>query len=231
MLPMSMSDDEKPEQIAMFPMYSFVGTDWSFVTYNEVFGIFTNRATLVGPHNSWIEESKTDAPRLLDVKAQMLLTAKVTPQPTERTLFTIRTRRPDELKGWKRPSVSTALQQMHLDDYWKAKSPFHTIILKQIRDACCGDRACYVSLVGLRRTIEIAKPDDTKVIDPPIAIEICDEESEALVHHLGLVTEERNHKLLETDLGIQLPSGSRMIDESAKNLCWQAGSKVWHEGI
>jgi hypothetical protein len=120
---------------------------------------------------------------------------------------------------------------MQLEDYWKAKS-FHTVILKQIRDARCGDRACYVSLVGLQRKIVIARPTDIKVIDPPIAIEICDQQSEALVHHLGLVTQERNHhKLLETDLGIQLPSGSRMIDELAKNLCWQAGSKEWHKGI
>jgi hypothetical protein len=234
MLPMWMSDDDwQTRDIAMFPIYSFVGTDWSFLTYNEVFGIFTARATLASPPNLWIDGSLTgdDTPRLLEVKTQVLKIRRPEPQAAERTIFTVRTRRSDELGDWVQPSPIDSMHLMQMDDYMHDSNPFYTVILKQIHDAKEGDRACYRSLVRLQRKITIGTSEPPEVM-PAISIEVGKREGHALVRNLGLVTQWRHGvETLEPELCVRLPSGSTMIDESAKNLCWQAGSGEWQRGI
>jgi hypothetical protein len=120
---------------------------------------------------------------------------------------------------------------MQMDDYMHDSNPFYTVILKQIHDAKEGDRACYRSLVRLQRKITIGTSEPPEVM-PAISIEVGKREGHALVRNLGLVTQWRHGvETLESELCVRLPSGSTMIDESAKNLCWQAGSGEWQRGI
>jgi hypothetical protein len=45
---------------ALIPLYSFVGTDWNYVTENEVYGRLAARATLASPRDAWMEVSEPE---------------------------------------------------------------------------------------------------------------------------------------------------------------------------
>lgn len=240
---------------AMIPLYNFVGTDWSFITETEVYGRFSIKSTLASPPNSWLEiQQKKEKTALFEVSThlfpdqeilqagrsagipkgaspcQLLQNARVRQALRDETVMTIRSGPASEARtvakpaGRRQPRVNLLLEELHLAPSYHDK-PFYTVALKQIRDAMQGDRACYRSLVGVKRQLTITENTEMEM---PVSIEICRHKSLGALENLGLARPGGKHRVtLEPEKCVSVTG--EMDDIVAQNLCVQRGASKWEK--
>jgi hypothetical protein len=166
-----------PASPAFIPLYTFVGTDWNFITEYEVYGRLTFRAELGSPEDDWITKPDLDRNEVLTV------TTTLFPQLEGKA-------KDVDLVRISKSSISRAIRPVRpeLDRY--GLSEFLTfgnmsslsIALKQVRNAIKPDSADYQSIVGIRRKFDIAD----EIMCFTATIGIVNYESFPLIQRMGL---------------------------------------------
>jgi len=193
---------------AFIPIYTFVGTDWNFVTEYEVYGRLTFRSTLDSPEDTWVKQSApSDKHReVLSVSTTLFPDAKsengsvsggkgaapvkviaISSQPfklAEPETCSFSTASPQD-PGW------LSLESYGLEEYLTTPSNLasnnvrtpDSIALKQVRSAIHGHLADYQSLVAVQRAFKLAD----KFGKSTVRIRIYENEGLPIVKNLGLV--------------------------------------------
>ena len=233
-------DFKSESKAALIPLYTFVGTDWNFVTEYEVYGRLAFRSTLSSPRSSWIKAA-------FPQQEQEVLTVSTTVLPQDRDELAreeklIRIFWPRD--GSPRRLTDDYLESFGLESYLASDSPaassppiFCSIALKEVRDAKDHNRAAFQSLVGIERsfdhrmkrrtpdleTVPFGGGDQRAWESDKVRIEVEGSTNMSLLAKLGY--EPRNNFSLTADKGITI--AGRMRDSDVKNLCWRLGTLGW----
>jgi len=225
---------------AFIPFYTFVGTDWNFISEYEIYGRLTFKSELVSPANTWIRES---APDRCEHEVLTLLT----------TLF------PDQSEGqaarqapfigvYSEPEFDSSdpailsgsaatkhLRKLGLDQYLRPEgTPAEeqeslSIALKQVRNAIQCESADYQSLVGIERAFTYK---EKKIKQMPLKIRIYSYQSFQIVQELGLEGGEMSED--GSSVAFKVPEAfsiaGDLIEEQGKEL-WRrvAPKEAWEK--
>jgi hypothetical protein len=214
--------DEKAEA-AFIPLYTFVGTDWNFVTEYEVYGRLAFKSTLTSPKDAWIRQSApSDAyrevlsisttlfPASLKVEGALARKGKggeatpveiiaISAKPYIRFGGNVNTAENVD-------NINSVLMSLGLEKYLTMPSVDDirrdSIALKQVRNAMDGQRADYQSLVAVNRSFKIAGEFGLS----SVMIRIYDHNTLPLVKNWGLSAEVTPDSTV--DLGFKARAGS-----------------------
>ena len=215
---------------ALIPLYSFTGSDWNAATSYEVYGQFALKSQLIDPKLPWLvdheDANKSDTP-LLTVKAELF------PEPGK-------SQEAQELKVlemFSAPgktssnSIAGYLEQLGLSHLWTGDL-FHSIALKQIRDAKDADRSDYQALIGLGRQFVGGKDRRDKPATgtlSPLWIKVFEYPTFPIVEMLGLISEKCDkteaypvHTLKPID---PFWISGAMDGDSGHEMCWRLGTE------
>jgi hypothetical protein len=203
-----------PASPAFIPLYTFVGTDWNYITEYEVYGRLTFRADLVSPEDVWINEPRPGLSEVLTVRTTLF--PELQGKAKDVDLITIFS---------KHSSSQPIPAQPDLGNYGLSEFltlgniPSLSIALKQVRNAIKPDSADYQSIVGIRRTFHIVEP----IIRFPARIEITKNDSFPLVEVMGLRGNSRRFKS-----GVELDSFDIRDGYSVRtSLHEEPGTELW----
>jgi hypothetical protein len=189
---------------AFIPIYTFVGTDWNFITEYEVYGRLAFKSAFEAPEDAWLKQSApSDAHReVLSVSTTLFPKIPMEKKGSARegqgaapvkviTIFS----KPFSVEKPKTHSFNDAdaesyLTNYGLDEYLTtpndiASSTVRTpdsIALKQVRNATHGQEADYQSLVGIKRSFTLAE----KFGESSVKIRIYEHEGFPLIEKMGL---------------------------------------------
>jgi hypothetical protein len=221
------------------PLYSFVGTDWDYLTDHEVYGRLTFRSTLESSQDPWMK-FPVDA----NIIPHEVLSVRTTVFPNETSneakevpLIKIFTAPEDArgdplaqrfMKGARDCQSDAYIEYLGLTEYLTrsaaAEKPFYSVSLKQIRDARYADKAAFQSLVGVPRKIEYKKASMLQ----PVKIMVDNSFINFRIFELmGLV--DRSTRWVTLGPTIPLSLSGRMVDRIADNICWRVGTGVWQD--
>ncbi|MBL8983768.1 MAG: hypothetical protein JNL26_16390 [Gemmatimonadetes bacterium] len=197
--------------VGVVPAFTFVDNPTAAAANAEVLGIPTSNATFTVPENNWMS---SDGPAREAVQPLLGLEAEVLPvvgrgeRSQRRSILSIEAGRVAELTDvlewrvladeWARVLTSElarkkALKEMPEMDVARAlslellgnKVPLSLYTLKQFRDVADPTKACYQSLVRVRRTL--SEVHDVREIERPLTVRITDYPTLPIVQMLGLV--------------------------------------------
>lgn len=218
---------------ALIPLYAFTGTDWNAVTNYEVHGWLAFKSTLETPAIAWLKDASptnTDRKLLLTVKTDLFPEPNAGQVAQEMTVLEFTSG--DEAPASRVPMMNH-LDQLGLKHLWTGEI-FHSIALKQVRDARDGERADYQALIGMERRFKrVRGTQEEPAIRPlpPVEIRAYEYSGLSIVQMLGLKSERRDdsgpypaYKLKSVN-----PfwlSGS-MHGDAGHEMCWRVGRGGW----
>jgi hypothetical protein len=225
---------------AFIQLYTFVGTDWNFVTEYEVYGRLTFKSTLVSPEDAWLNESAPGRREVLSVSTPLF---PAYPEVASERKGVVPTKVISIFSGpeathqsWsieQDPQALESLKSFGLDDYLQVKGTVRTprgIALKQVRNAIYGERADYQSLIAVPRSFELAD----KFGESQVRIRIYKREGFPLLEKIGL-RGDRDSDIDGTYEEFEARSMSftgTFIEQQGQELWWRvAGTdEVWRNG-
>jgi hypothetical protein len=223
---------------AMVPLYSFVGTDWNFITQNEEFGRLTFKSSLVSPPDAWIETFEAGKRHdVLNVSTTLFPTKDKRRPAEEKQLIRIQqtTTVPNIITD--QQPLQKYLEAVGLTEYISNMSPqqqprwFWAITLKQVRDAKEPSNANYMSVLGVRTSYQIypcGGYEGQLLSGLEIALRRYD--GFDLISSLDLKTSptDNDYSILTSYPGV----GSFyacVVDNCAHNLCSRVAGQGWQE--
>lgn len=201
--------------VALLPVFAFADGVTVAVTRSEVTGIPTQKAEIVSPPDSWMDDSgpsHATANKLLTVSAQVLPVMGMGQPTSERTLIEI-SEQDDVLpynddvrwrfvaEGWGKRLLADLGERTEykkkrageLDDaralaagLLTGQMPFSILTLKQFRDAQRPSDACYQSLSEIDRTIQ--RVYDLREIESRVIVRIHRYANRPIMESLGLLS-------------------------------------------
>ena len=225
---------------AFIQLYTFVGTDWNFVTEYEVYGRLAFKSTLVSPEEAWLKQSAPVRHEVLSVStplfpaypevaserrgaaAMKVITILSEPNVTFQS-------RNIQLE----PQAWESLKSVGLADYLTAKGTVRTpksIALKQVRNAIDADDADYQSLIAVPRSFEPAETFS----ESQVRVRIYKREGFPLLDKMGLAGDRNS----DTDGAYEefdarsLSFTGTFIERQGEEMWWRvAGTdEVWRRG-
>lgn len=174
---------------AFIPLYTFVGTDWNFVTEYEVYGRLAFKSTLDSPEDAWVRQSAPGGEfrEVLSVSTTLFPNASagegkgVTPIKViaiSSKPFTL------DRKSVAQGSLKTYGLEKYLTmpAHSAAEQKSYSIALKQVRNAMHGQQADYQSVVGVQRLFKLTD----RFGQSTVKIRIYEEKEVPLVQNWGL---------------------------------------------
>jgi hypothetical protein len=226
---------------AFIQLYTFVGTDWNFVTEYEVYGRLTFKSNLVSPEDAWLKESAPVRREVLSVSIPLfpahpeVASERKGAVPTK--VISIFSGPEAAHRSWsieQEPEALESLKTFGLDDYLQVKGTVRTpkgIALKQVRNAIHGERADYQSLIAVPRTFELAD----KFGESQVRIRIYKRKGFPLLNKMGLAGNSGSdvHGTYEEFDAQCLSFTGTFIEHQGEEMWWRVADTgdVWRKGI
>jgi hypothetical protein len=170
-----------PETHAFVPLYTFVGTDWNYITEYEVYGRLTFRSDLVSPEDVWIKQPDTEPSKVLTVTTTLFPQAEDAGTDETANRVNLVTIFSDPSSSLSIPPED-ALGMCGLNDLLRLGETSWSIALKQVRNAIVPDSVDYQSIVAIERKLNIIEP----INQFRAKIEIAEYDSFPLLDVMGL---------------------------------------------
>jgi hypothetical protein len=224
---------------AVLPLYTFVGSDWNFITEYEVNGKLTFKSTFISPEDAWIKESAFDQTqhRVLTLRTTLFPGESEGESATDVPVIEIDSGSTAETYAPGSQKCDEYLSGYGLSEYltpWKpggAAAPQHPhIALKQVRNATLGKGADYQALIGVDRVF--AYSGNIKVLSTKVIIH--NYPGFPIVSKLGLEKTGRALALPDKPFEFDAEAFSvvgELHEEQGKELWWRvAPSQEWTRG-
>lgn len=234
---------DKDKEDVFIQLYTFVGTDWNFVTEYEVYGRLAFKSTLMSPEDEWLKHSAPLRREVLSVSTPLF---SAHPQGASARTGAVQTKvitifaEPNataQSRSIERDSQAwESLKEVGLADYLTAKGSNTVrtrkgIALKQVRNAMNAELADYQSLIAVPRSFELADKFD----DSQVWIRIYKRESFALLNKMGLAGNSGSDvdgRYEEFDAQCLSFTGT-FIEHQGEEMWWRVADTgdVWRKGI
>lgn len=194
--------------VGLVPVFTYVSTTASTISDTEILGWPTAKSVFKRPPTAWLDDPAPDAPEsLLSVSTEVLPSIAEGQQLVERQVVEVRQGRgPADQEPWRlgadwvgplraEVQAKNRCKQSHSGERFersmsmalellRGKHPINVFTLKQFRDVCHPDRACYQSLVRVPQTIQYVY--DLRAINQPLHVRISQYPSQEIINVLGL---------------------------------------------
>ncbi len=215
----------------VMPMIGFTGAEWDSISDREVFGRFSLASKFIPANSPLLGDFSTREPHI-GFYLQTSLCHELNDDEQARlwTLLGVgsagATTAPlPEIKAW--------LSKLGLGSI-SAAAGFETVGLKQFRDACLANKACYQALVSERRVFDQNLKID--FLPESIRIDIHKFDTMDLVATFGITggSEEAQGRFRRPCYSVDAVNPFRvsggMRQSPPENLCWRAGAMAWQRG-
>jgi hypothetical protein len=229
------SDNKQAD--ALIPLFTFVGTDWNFVTQSEEFGKIAFKSTFSTPTSYWMKALKPELETRDVLKVSTVFVRGAPSQDPggeeaqEREVLRIQQNAGAvPAKG----DIPKGLQP-YVTSPGEDTKYFYTIGLRQVRDACEPGRANYLSLLSIRTCFKMNGKKPSRLDGVKVGIRTYPLFN--LIETLGLekadtygARDKDDFTTLKT-LEPMLSLSGELTDNCAHNMCWRAGTDDWMEGL